>query len=58
MEADKAKIEAELTNPEVYTDKVKFKQAEEKYKACVETLSKVQQEYDVVFEKMLGLEEG
>jgi ATP-binding cassette subfamily F protein 3 len=58
VEADKVKLEAELANPEIYTDKIKFQQAEEKYKTCVAALTKVQQEYDVVFEKMLGLEEG
>ncbi len=58
VEADKTKLEAELANPEIYTDKTKFQQTEEKYKVCTELLSKVQQEYDVVFEKMLSLEEG
>ncbi|PSK92628.1 ATP-binding cassette subfamily F protein 3 [Taibaiella chishuiensis] len=58
VEADKTRLEAELANPEIYTDKAKFQQAEEKYKTCTELLAKVQQEYDVVFEKMLSLEEG
>ncbi len=55
-EAEKLKLEQQMADPEVYANKDKFRETEQQYKACVALLEKVQKEYDIVFEKLLELE--
>lgn len=55
-EAEKTKLEQQMADPEIYADKNKFQDVEQKYKTCVSLLEKVQKEYDTAFEKMLELE--
>jgi ATP-binding cassette subfamily F protein 3 len=56
-EEEKTKLEQLMSDQEVYANKEKFRDVEQKYKACVETLARVRKDYDTVFEKMLELEE-
>ena len=55
-EAVKAKLESDMANPEIYSDKNKFQKVEQEYKVCVAHLEKIQKGYDAAFEKMLELE--
>ncbi|MFN8253803.1 MAG: ABC-F family ATP-binding cassette domain-containing protein [Ferruginibacter sp.] len=53
----KTELEAALANPATYNDKTKFVQAETAYKNAETELSKLNAEYEVVFEKVMELEE-
>jgi ATP-binding cassette subfamily F protein 3 len=53
----KADLEAALASPEIYNDKNKFVQAETDYKNNTAELEKLNAEYEVVFEKVMELEE-
>jgi len=55
-EQDKLKLEQQMADPEIYADKKKFQEVEQKYKTCTTLLEKVKKEYDIVFERMLELE--
>ncbi|MFT3748475.1 MAG: ABC-F family ATP-binding cassette domain-containing protein [Agriterribacter sp.] len=50
-------LEDQLALPEIYSDKNKFLAAETDYKKCVATLEAANNEYEVVFEKLMELEE-
>ena len=56
---NKKKIEFEtgLASPEIYNDKNKFLQTETNYKNTNEELKKLHAEYEIVFEKVMELEE-
>jgi len=56
-ESEKASLEQQLANPDVYTDKLVFRETEKKYTACLARVTTLQKEYDTAFEKMLELEE-
>ena len=53
----KTELEAALASPEIYNDKNKFTQAESDYKNAAAELEKTNAEYEVVFEKVMELEE-
>lgn len=53
----KTELEAALGNPATYNDKAKFTQAEADYKNTGSELEKLNKEYEVVFEKVMELEE-
>lgn len=50
-------LEADLANPDVYSDKQKFVTAETAYKNASAELEKTNREYESVFEKVMELEE-
>ena len=52
----KNRLEQALAAPENYTDKSKFATAETEYKNAVQALKKLNQEYELVFEKVMELE--
>lgn len=56
--AKKAELEALLANPDIYSDKEKFRQAETDYNNHLSLLRQLQNEYDTLFEKLLELESG
>lgn len=53
----KKKLEDQLALPEIYSDKNKFLAAELEYKKAANTLESANKEYEVVFEKLMELEE-
>jgi ATP-binding cassette subfamily F protein 3 len=53
----KTELEAALASPEIYNDKNKFVQTETDYKTTAAELEKLNAEYEVVFEKVMELEE-
>ncbi|MBK9485699.1 MAG: ABC-F family ATP-binding cassette domain-containing protein [Chitinophagaceae bacterium] len=53
----KAQLELDLASPDVYGDKTKFLQTENAYKANADDLKKANAEYEIVFEKVMELEE-
>jgi ATP-binding cassette subfamily F protein 3 len=53
----KAQLELDLASPAVYGDKTKFLQTEAAYKTNADDLKKANAEYEVVFEKLMELEE-
>ncbi len=53
----KAQLELDLASPEVYGDKTKFLQTETAYKNADAELKKANAEYEIVFEKLMELEE-
>ena len=55
---NKIKLEASLADPQIYSDKEKFKQAETDYNNANAQLLKANAEYEEVFEKMMEIDEG
>ena len=53
----KAQLELDLASPDVYGDKTKFLQTEAAYKTNADDLKKANAEYEIVFEKLMELEE-
>ncbi len=53
----KTELETGLATPEIYNDKTKFMQTETDYKITAAELEKQNAEYEVVFEKVMELEE-
>ncbi len=53
----KAQLELDLASPDVYGDKNKFQQTEAAYKANADDLKKANADYEVVFEKLMEMEE-
>ena len=53
----KAQLELDLASPDVYGDKNKFQQTEAAYKTNADDLKKANADYEVVFEKLMELEE-
>ncbi len=58
LNKEKARLEAALADPATYTDKIKFKEAEDAYKKADTELSKMNGEYEQVFEKIMELEKN
>ncbi len=52
----KTELEASLSDPTTYSDKIKFQQAEAAYKKASEDLAMLNAEYEKVFEKMMELD--
>lgn len=53
----KAQLELDLASPDVYGDKIKFQQTEAAYKAVEDELKKANADFEIVFEKLMELEE-
>ena len=53
----KAQLELDLASPDVYGDKTKFLQTENAYKTNAEDLKKANADYEIVFEKLMELDE-
>jgi ATP-binding cassette, subfamily F, member 3 len=53
----KAQLEFDLASPDVYGDKNKFQQTEASYKTNADDLKKANADYEIVFEKLMELEE-
>mgnify|MGYP003419611161 CR=1 FL=1 len=53
----KTELEAGLATPEIYNDKTKFVKTETDYKTTAAELAQLNAEYEVVFEKVMELEE-
>jgi ATP-binding cassette subfamily F protein 3 len=53
----KTTLEASLATPEIYNDKTKFTQTESDYKNTAAELKQLNAEYEIVFEKVMELEE-
>ncbi|MGE7775764.1 ABC-F family ATP-binding cassette domain-containing protein [Chitinophaga sp. NPDC101104] len=51
------KLEADMANPDIYADKVKFKATETSYKSAAAELAKATGEYETAFEKAMELED-
>ena len=58
LNKQKAELETALTTPEVYSHKQKFTDTENLYKKATDELSKLNTEYEKVFEKIVALEEA
>jgi len=56
LNKQKDDLEKSLSDPAVYSDKEKFRQAENGYQQAVAELQKLNKEYEVVFEKLMELE--
>jgi ATP-binding cassette subfamily F protein 3 len=57
LNVEKIKLEADLASPNIYLDKQKFVDAENRYKQNTDQLNTTNQEFEVVFEKMMTLEQ-
>ena len=57
LNKDKLSLEARMASPESYSDKNKFQQTESAYKKVTDELAMLNKEYEVVFEKVMELEE-
>lgn len=53
LNQQKANIEADLANPEYYSDKKKFIELEERYKAVQQKITAANKEYELLFEKIM-----
>lgn len=53
---EKKKLEASLASPDIYSDKNKYTQTEAAYKKAETELAKLNREYELVFEKIVELE--
>ncbi len=56
MNQEKEKLEAALSDPDIYSDKEKFKAAEAAYQQSVDALTLANKEYETTFEKIMELE--
>lgn len=56
LNTEKATLEAQLSDPETYSDKQKFLQAENAYKKAEDELNRCNAEYEKVFERIMELE--
>ncbi|WP_153800799.1 ABC-F family ATP-binding cassette domain-containing protein [Foetidibacter luteolus] len=56
LNQEKANLEADLGNPESYSDKTKFTQLESNYSAVKQKITAANNEYEKMFEKIMELE--
>ena len=56
LNKQKNELEASLSDPATYSDKIKFQQAETGYKKAADELVQLNAEYEKVFEKIMELE--
>ena len=57
LNRDKVSLEAGMASPDNYADKNKFHQIESAYKKLTDELAGLNKEYEIVFEKVMELEE-
>ena len=53
IKEDKTKAEAALADPAVYSDKIKFQEAEKQYKTLMSQLSPLELKYEELFEQLM-----
>ncbi|MBS1665099.1 MAG: ABC-F family ATP-binding cassette domain-containing protein [Bacteroidetes bacterium] len=58
LSKERAQLEASLSDPSTYSDRSKFTAAEAAYKKASEELTRANQQYEQVFEKIMELEKG
>lgn len=58
LKEEKLSLETQLADPGTYADKNKFLDIEQQYQQVSEKFTKVNSDYEIAFEKMMGLEEG
>jgi len=58
LNKERTRLEASLADPATYTDKNKFREAENAYKKTETELSQLNTQYEQVFEKIMELEKG
>ncbi|HEY1023089.1 MAG TPA: ABC-F family ATP-binding cassette domain-containing protein, partial [Flavisolibacter sp.] len=58
LNAQKAELEAKLSHPDTYSNAEDFKKTEAAYKDVTACLSTATQEYEIVFEKIITLDEA
>ena len=56
LNAEKASLEAAMASPEIYADKNSFSKTEQQYQQVSSKLTLLNQQYEVVFEKLMELE--
>jgi ATP-binding cassette subfamily F protein 3 len=56
LKADKAKAEEALADPQIYSNKDKFQQAEKTYQQITGQLSNLESQYEKIFEELMGLD--
>ena len=56
LNKQKSALETALGSPEIYSNNTKFLQTESDYKKVSQDLEKANEEYEIVFEKMMKLE--
>jgi ATP-binding cassette subfamily F protein 3 len=57
LKAESQRLELQLTAPEIYADKQKFREAESAYKKADQILAEARVAYDAALEKLIELEE-
>jgi len=57
MNAEKAKLEAQLGDPSFYADKQKFSELDAKYRSHTLAVNQVNADYEKTFEALMELEE-
>ena len=57
LNTQKAELEAKLALPDIYTNGEEFKKTESAYKAVVTKLDTANKDYEIVFEKIISLDE-
>lgn len=58
LQKDQAEAQEQLAHPDVYANREKFQETEKKYQAISTELKQAHAEYEVVFEKLMQLEDG
>ena len=58
LNKQKAEFEASLTDPSTYSDKTKFLQTESAYKKTTADLTRMNTDYEKIFEKIMELEKN
>ena len=58
LNKQKSKLETDLADPAIYSDKTKFLHTETEYKKVLKQIEVMNAEYEEVFEKIMKLEEG
>lgn len=56
LQKRKIQLEESLTSPDIYSDRQKFTEAEINYKKAAEELERLNKEYEIIFEKIMELE--
>ncbi|BAV06328.1 ATP-binding cassette, subfamily F, member 3 [Filimonas lacunae] len=56
VQEEAKKLEAEMGNPDNYSDKTKFTALEQQYKAVQQKLATANKEYETLFEKVMSME--
>ncbi|OSZ77867.1 ABC transporter ATP-binding protein [Chitinophagaceae bacterium IBVUCB2] len=56
LNAKKSELEASLIDPAIYSDKIKFMEAEKSFKKAADELTGLNTEYEKVFERIMELE--